>query len=471
MKEKLLVLDDELLILKSIQSLFEDDYEVYISDSAEQALLLAGEHDIAVILCDERMAGVRGHEFLRRVREISSAVRVMMSGYADITALTEAVNSGQIFSYIAKPWEPPELKARIKAAAAHFKLVQEAEQARELLRALMENSPDLIFFKDSESRFTRVNHSLAEFMGAKNPAECVGKTDADYFEAEDALRWRGEEQEILRSGRAQIDQAERFKRPNDGLCWLSTTKVLMFDGGRKVSGVAGISRDITALKTSEERLREQSEHNRMILETAYDAFIGMQPNGTITAWNPQAERTFGWTAAEAIGRTLCDTVIAPAYRSAHANGVEQFLTTTEGSQLNRPIDLIGLHRDGHEFPAEATVWSVRVGGIHSFNAFVRDVSERLLAEDARKKESKLVQLLHSVTVAANRSSSIEHTAQTCLRLICSYTGCQVGHVYLRAKESDDLVSAHIWCEEEGGDSPPFTRLPVARTAAERDCPA
>ena len=459
MKENLLVLDDEPLILKSIESLFEDDYEVYIADNAEQALLLAGAHEIAVILCDERMPGIAGHEFLRRVREISNAARVMMSGYADITALTEAVNSGQIFSYIAKPWEPPQLKAQIKAAAVHFRLVQEAEQARELLSALMENSPDLISFKDSNLRFTRVNHSLAEFMGAKNPAECVGKTDADYFEAEDALRWRSEEQEVLRSGSPQIDQVERFKRPNDGLCWLSTTKVPMFDGGPEVLGVAVVSRDITALKASEERLREQSEYNRMILETAYDAFIGMEPNGTITAWNPQAERTFGWTAAEAIGRTLCDTVIAPAYRSAHANGVEQFLTTTAGSLLNRPIDLIGLHRDGHEFPAEATVWPVQVGGIRSFNAFVRDVSERLLAEDARRKEASLVQLLHSVTVAANRSSNIEHTAQTCLRLICSYTGWQVGHVYLRSKDpSGDLISSNIWCEEDGDRFADFHRV-------------
>jgi PAS domain S-box-containing protein len=450
MKEKLLVLDDELVILKSLQQLFEEDYEVYATDDAEQALLLAGEHDIAVILCDETLPGVPGHVFLRRVRQISSAARVLMSEFADFTALTEAVNSGQIFSYIAKPWEPAKLKARIKAAATHFKLVQEAEQGRELLGALMEKSPDLIFFKDSASRFTRVNHSLAEFVGAKSPAECIGKYDADYFEADDALRWHGEEQEILRSGRAQVDQVERFRRPNDGLCWLSTTKVPMFDHAGGISGIAGISRDITALKASEEMLREQSEHNRMILETANDAFIGMKPDGTITAWNPQAELTFGWTAAEAIGRTLCDTVVASAYRAAHANGVEQFLTTSEGSLLNQPIDLIGLHRDGHEFPAEATVWSVRVGGIYSFNAFVRDVSERLLAEDARKKEVTLVQLLHSVTVAANRSSNIEHTVQTCLRLICSYTGWQVGHVFLRANNAlGDLVSANIWCEGEG----------------------
>jgi len=450
MKEKLLVLDDEPLILKSLQELFEEDYEVYSTHDAEQALLLAGEHDIAVILCDESMPGVPGHEFLRRVREISSAARVLMSEFADFAALTEAVNSGQIFSYIAKPWEPAKLRARIKAAATHFKLVQEAEQGRELLAALMEKSPDLIFFKDSASRFTRVNHSLAEFVGANSPADCIGKYDADYFEAEDALRWQGEEQEILRSGRPQIDQIQRFKRPNDGLCWLSTTKVPMFDRAGGVSGIAGISRDITALKASEEMLREQSEHNRMILETANDAFIGMKPDGTITAWNPQAEVTFGWKAAEAIGRTLFDTVVAPAYRAAHAKGVEQFLSTPGGSLLNRPIDLIGLHRDGHEFPAEATVWSVQVGGICSFNAFVRDISVRLLAEDARKKEATLVQLLHSVTVAANRSSNIEHTAQTCLRLICAYTGWQVGHVFLRGKHSPgDLVSANIWCEGEG----------------------
>jgi PAS domain S-box-containing protein len=443
--EKLLVLDDEILILKSLERLFEDDYEVFTTADAETALREVRGHDFAVILCDERMPGTSGHEFLRRAREVSSATRVMMSGYADITALTEAVNSGQIFSYIAKPWDPLKLKAQVSAAAVHFKLVQEVEQGRGLLRALMENSPDLIFFKDCDSRFTRVNHAQAQSFEVADAAECVGKSDADYFEPADALRWRREEQEILRSGRSQVDQIERFKKPQDGVCWMSTTKVPMFDRSGQVSGIAGISRDITALKTSEQLLREQYERNRMILETANEAFIGMDPDGTITAWNPQAELTFGWSAAEAIGRTLCDTVVAPAYRAAHANGVEQFLTTAEGSQLNRPIDLIALHRDGHEFPVEATVWPVRSGGTVIYNAFVRDISERLLAEEARRKETSLIQLLQSVTMAANRSSSIEHTAKTCLRLICNYIGWPVCHVYLRTKHAlDHMTPTAIW---------------------------
>jgi PAS domain S-box-containing protein len=229
---------------------------------------------------------------------------------------------------------------------------------------------------------------------------------------------------------------------------MSITKVPMFDRSGRVSGIAGISRDITALKNSEEMLREQNEHNRMILETASDAFIGMEPDGTITAWNRQAELTFGWAAAEAIGRRLCDTVIAPAYREAYANGVEHFLATAQANRIDGVIELVAAHRDGHEFPVEATVWPVRVGGASSFSAFVRDISERRRAEKARKKETALVQLLQSVTVAANRSSTIEHTAKTCLKLICAHTGWPVCHVYLRADSSEELTSAGIWHVED-----------------------
>jgi PAS domain S-box-containing protein len=450
-KEKLLVLDDESLILKSLEHLFEDDYEVLTTSDAFAALGLARQHDIAVVLCDERMPGVSGHEFLRRVREVSRATRVMMSGYADLSALTEAVNSGQIFAYIAKPWEPLKLRAQVGAAVVHFKLVQEVDQERGLLRALMENIPDLIYFKDCQSRFTRVNQALAQTLGAKDVAECIGKSDADYFEFEDALRWRLREEEIVRSGQPQADRIEQLKNPKTGLCWMSTTKVPMFDRSGQVSGIAGISRDITALKNSEEMLREQNERNRMILETASDAFIGMDPDGSITAWNPQAELTFGWTAGEVMGRLWCDAVISPAHREAHAQGVEHFLTTAPGAVFNRAIELVGLHRDGHEFPVEATIWPVRVGGACSFNAFVRDISERRSAEEARKKEATLIQLLQAVTVAANRSSAIEHTVQVCLDRICSHTGWPVGHVYLRANDSsEELVSAGIWHFEKDG---------------------
>jgi PAS domain S-box-containing protein len=462
-KEKLLILDDESLILRSLEHLFEDDYEVFATSDAEAALGLAQKHDFAVLLCDERMPGVSGHEFLRRVREISRATRVMMSGYADMNALTEAVNSGQIFAYIAKPWEPLQLMAQVGSAVSQFKLLQEVDQERGLLRALMENIPDLIYFKDCQSRYTRVNQAYARNLGAQDAAECIGKNSSDYFESQDAARWRLEEQEIARSGQPRVDRIEHLKNLRGDLGWWSITKVPMFDRSGQVSGIAGISRNITALKNNEELLREQSERYRMILETANDAFIGMDPDGSITAWNPRAELTFGWTAEEIMGRRLCDTVIAPAYRAAQALGVEHFLTALQGSMLNQAVELVALHRDGHEFPVEATVWPIRVGGACSFNAFVRDISERKRAEDARKREASLVQLLQRVTVAANRSSSIEHTAKTCVDLICSYTGWPVGHVYLRTNGlSSEPVSEGIWYLEDAGRLSDFREISDGR---------
>jgi PAS domain S-box-containing protein len=228
----------------------------------------------------------------------------------------------------------------------------------------------------------------------------------------------------------------------------------MFDRQGKVFGISGISRNITALKNSEEMLREQAEHNRMILETAYDAFLEMDPDGVITAWNPQATQIFGWTATEVLGQRMCDVVIAPAYRDAHARGLEHFLATVNGSQANRVIELVALHRDGHEFPVEATVWPVHTGGILCFNAFVRDISERRRAEDARKKETTLVQLLQSMTMAANRSSSIEHTARVCLDQICTFTGWPVGHFYLRSKNLVDGLTSAGYCH--GDDDRRYT---------------
>jgi PAS domain S-box-containing protein len=462
MKEKLLVLDDEALIITSLEHLFEDDYAVFSTTDAGVALRLAVEHDIAVILCDERMPGVSGREFLRRVGEVSKASRIMMSGYADLTALTEAVNSGQIFAYFAKPWEPLALKAKVDAAAIHFELVQQVDEERGLLRALMENIPDPIYFKDRQSRFTRVNQAHARTLGVKDSAECAGKSDSDYFNSEDALRWRLREEEIVRSGLPEVDRIEQLRSPQGGSCWMSTTKVPMFDRGGQVSGIAVISKDISALKNSEEMLREQNERNRMIIETANDAFIGMDPDGSITAWNRSAELTFGWSAAEVMGRLLGETVIAPAYREAHKQGVEHFLTAAQGSLLNRAIELVALHRDGHEFPVEATVWPVRAGGLCSFSAFVRDISERRRAEEARKKEAALIQLLQSMTVAANQSSSMEHTAKTCIARICEHTGWAVGHLYLWANNlSQEQISADVWHIEDAG------RFAAFREASDR----
>jgi PAS domain S-box-containing protein len=132
---------------------------------------------------------------------------------------------------------------------------KEAEEAlrREsrLLHALMHNIPDAIYFKDTESRFTRVNLH-APYRGGNAPEEVVGKTDFDFFVEEHARAAYDDEQRIMRTGVPLVDKEECETYTDGSTTWLSTTKVPVFDEEGRVTGIVGISRDISERKRAEE---------------------------------------------------------------------------------------------------------------------------------------------------------------------------------------------------------------------------
>ncbi len=107
--------------------------------------------------------------------------------------------------------------------------------------------------------------------------------------------------------------------------------------------------------------------------------------------------TFGWTAADAIGRSLSETIIPPQYRERHARGMAHLLATGEGPILNRRIEITALHRDGREFPVELTVTPVRIGDDWHFTAFLRDVTERKSADDALRAANERFNLVARAT--------------------------------------------------------------------------
>jgi PAS domain S-box-containing protein len=123
------------------------------------------------------------------------------------------------------------------------------------------------------------------------------------------------------------------------------------------------------------------------VDTAHDAFVAMDARGVICGWNRQAEATFGWSRAEAMGRPLAPTIIPPAYREAHDEGLRRFLATGEGPVLNKRIEVAAVRRDGSEFPVELTIAPIRLGEGPLFAAFVRDITERKRAE-SQLREAK-----------------------------------------------------------------------------------
>jgi len=139
------------------------------------------------------------------------------------------------------------------------------EQEKELLRLLMDNIPDSIYFKDSESRYSRVNKAQAELMGISNPADAIGKTDFDFFPY--AKKFFDDEQLIMRTGLSQIGKIEEVVTPDGSLSWYSATKIPLRNRERTTLGMLGVSRNITKLKEYEEALQKSN----MLLEQRVEA--------------------------------------------------------------------------------------------------------------------------------------------------------------------------------------------------------
>ena len=134
-RHSLLFVDDEPAILESLEIAFEDNYDVLTADSGEEALGKLRDHPgVSLIIADQRMPGMTGVEFLKQSMETCPhAVRMILTGYADIEAAIDSINSGRVYRYITKPWETDELRMEVRLALEKHDLEKEN---RSLTRAL-----------------------------------------------------------------------------------------------------------------------------------------------------------------------------------------------------------------------------------------------------------------------------------------------------------------------------------------------
>ena len=133
--------------------------------------------------------------------------------------------------------------------------------------------------------------------------------------------------------------------------------------------------------------REAEVRLRATIDNALDAVVQMDSEGIIINWNNQAEKIFGWTREEAVGRALHETIIPPQYREEHVRGLQRYLLTGEKYILNSRVEIVGIHRDGHEFPVELSITSIVMMGKSEFNAFIRDITKKKESEELIWKQA------------------------------------------------------------------------------------
>lgn len=124
---------------------------------------------------------------------------------------------------------------------------------------------------------------------------------------------------------------------------------------------------------------------RQMTATATDAFVSMDDAGLVTEWNRRAEEMFGWAADEAIGARLDELMIPEEQREAHRQGLRRFLAGGDGPILDGTLEVAARHRDGTEFPVELSIWATPSVGSWTFNAFLRDISDRVALDTLRAR--------------------------------------------------------------------------------------
>jgi PAS domain S-box-containing protein len=203
-----------------------------------------------------------------------------------------------------------------------------------------------------------------------------------------------------------------------------------------VIGCVLVFRDVTEHRRVAKEIRDSEARKRAILEAALDCIITMDHEGKVVEFNPAAEKTFGYSRAEVIGRELSGFIIPHSLREQHRKGMAHYLATGEGPVLGRRLELPALRADGSEIAVELAITRISTDGPPMFTAYVRDIGERKMSEaKILAQEQRTRTILESFTDAfcsLDRNWHFVYVNQKAEELL--------------GRSRDSLLGKHLWEE-------------------------
>jgi PAS domain S-box-containing protein len=191
---------------------------------------------------------------------------------------------------------------------------------------------------------------------------------------------------------ADFSTQHRTLWPDGTVRWLSGAgRIHLGEHGEPVRGV-GISQDVTERKRAEVALGQSETRKAAVLDSVLDCIVTMNADGVVLEFNAAAERTFGYTKADAIGRALADLIIPTPLRQAHTAGLAHYLATGEGPLLGKLIEVTAVRSDGSEIPVELTITAIRSDKAPIFTGVMRDITSRKKGETELKRLNDEIQL-------------------------------------------------------------------------------
>jgi PAS domain S-box-containing protein len=366
----------------------------YLSDPAGAAFVLEhvstltdglqrlAQGGIALVLLDLSLPDSPMPETFRRAHRTAPAVPIIvMSGLDDEQFAVQTVQEGAQ-DYLVKADVDSRLLVHAMRYAIERKRAEEAlAQERDLLHTLLDNLPDRIYFKDIQSRFTRISKAVAEQFKITHPREAMGKTDRDFFSAEHAEAALSDEAQVMQTGQPILRKIEREILPDGSVTWALTTKLPLKNRQGEITGNFGISRDITEIKKIEEQLETERNLLRSLIDNLPDYIYVKDTQCRYLIDNIAHRRWLGADAEEqVVGKRVTD--FFPSEMVSSFSTDDEQVIATGHALLNRE-ELVADRFGGKRWHSTTKVpLRNREGKIIGLVGISRDITERKLSEQA-----------------------------------------------------------------------------------------
>lgn len=320
----------------------------------------------------------------------------------DVSRLLPLANAAAIALENSRLYEQTQAEL---AERKQLEILLRSSRAR--YRAIVEDQTELICRFQPNKIIVFVNDAYCKHFG-KERAELIGGsynillTDP----AEDPMLAL---QGAFSPNNPVVTTEARWTAPDGEIYWIQWTIRAIFNDRNEIVEYQGVGLDVTRRKQTEEALRKSEQQFRAVVETAHDGIISIDDDNIILSWNNGAQTIFGYTPEEIIGSPL-STIIPERHRKVHQRQFNRAVTNDLAGLIAKTISITGLKKDGSECPIELSMSSWVSGDKRLFTGIVRDVTERVRAEEEiRRHNQELEQLTQ---VQKRLIIAIEQTAES-----------------------------------------------------------
>lgn len=269
-----------------------------------------------------------------------------------------------------------DITDRIQAEAAQ-------KQTNRMLRLILDNIPVRVFWKDSKNVYLGANQAFAGDAGVSSPDALIGKTDYDLGFAEQAERFRQDDNRVMKSGKSRLFYEEPQTRPDGKTNWVLTSKVPMRDENQNIIGVLGAYQDITKRKQAEEEIRNLRNYLSNIIDSMPSALIGVDKEGRVTQWNYKAQQITGISHESAQGQPF--EKVFPTL-SNELERVKQAITLRQICSDPRKAR----SENDQTFYEDITIYPLVANGVEGAVIRVDDVTEQVRLEEMMVQSEKML---------------------------------------------------------------------------------